>query len=259
MKLVKSTRLSKKTIIIIGAILGLVLVSALGWFLFANKATSDYRTQLGSSVAGIKKELTEQAAPFEAVVKEGNSAESMALLRKLEDSLQQKINELPATPSLWGMNIAQQQDMQRRDELVKAIHTLKTDISQSRELLVYGHDAATVLQVLTTQTGANAEQQKALADSWQSVIGKLKAIVPPPAAESVHTQILQAATKVQASLVGLPDLFTKKDIPGFAAKQKEAQAAIAEFRTLGLAITALHETADKNIQAHYVQLSRLLY
>jgi hypothetical protein len=259
MKLVKSARLSKKTIIIVTVILGVILLGGLGWWLFTSKANSDYRTQLTSAVTGIKKEITEQSAPVEAAVKEGNNVETMALLRKLEDSIQAKVNELPVTPSLWGMNIAQSQDAQHRNELINALQVLTTDLSKSRELLVYSHSVATSLQVIVTKTGANADQQKALADAWQAAINNLKTLAPPAAAEPVHAQIIQAATKAQAGLAALPDLFTKKDTPGFNAKQKEVEAAVAELRTLGPAITTLHETADKNVQAHYALVSQLLH
>lgn len=258
MKLVKPARLSKKTIIIVTVIVGVILLGGLGWWLFTNKTTSDYRAQLTSAVTGIKKEITEQSAPLEAAVKEGNNVETMALLRKLEDSIQAKANELPVTPSLWGMSIAQSQDTQHRNELINALQVLTTDLSKSRELLVYGHSIATSLQVIVTKTGANADQQKALADAWQAAIDKLKTLTPPADAEPVHVQIIQAAIKAQAGLAVLPDLFTKKDIPGFNAKQKEVEAAVAELRTLGPAITALYETADKNIHAHYALVLQLL-
>jgi hypothetical protein len=225
-----------------------------GWWYNSTQQTSHYRQQLSTFTDTVNAELKNANTQLSALSKEGDAKKTIDLLTKLSDMLGKQANSTPKLPQLFGVTLAPQQDVQRRGEIVQHTKQLGTDINAARDLLAYQHDAALSLQSVTTKTGANAEQQKALADAWAAMVGALRAMKPPAAAQSAHTQIVAAAAAAQAHIATLPDLFSKKDIAGFAAKQKEIETHINELRSLADGIQALNVNQDKAIARSYQNL-----
>ncbi|HET9411671.1 MAG TPA: hypothetical protein VFO38_02400 [Candidatus Saccharimonadales bacterium] len=237
----------------------LVLVLAGGaWWWFASRTNADYKAQLTAVTTVIKKDITEKNTAFEQLAKEADSAKSAQALQQLEDSLKQSAERLPPLPSLLGIGVSSQDDTSHRSQLAQRLKALAQDLQVSRELLQYSRSVTTILQEVTLKTGASADQQKALAEAWQTTIDKLKALTPPQPITQLHSQIIAIATKVQTGIAVLPELFNKKDIPGFAAKQKEIETYISELRNMSPGIVDTLVSQDKTIGQGYHELSRLL-
>ncbi len=243
MRLPKPHKLSKKALII-GSVILLLVVGGLGWWLTTTRATSDYRAQLTGVVSTIQDDLKQSNQQFSELAKEKNNVKALVALKLLEEKLKEKAGALPPLPKLLGLTLTPNEDEQKRRQI-------------TQHMLACANDLAP-LQGLTLKTGANAEQQKELAESWQSVITRLKNTEQPAVAADVHQQIITVTTSIQSKLAALPDLYTKKDIAGFAAKQKEIETHVNELRSLGGAIAALSVEQDKRIQDGYIDLGQLL-
>ena len=257
MRLPSPRKVSLKTKLVCLAAVVFVLVGG-AWWWFAARTNADYKAQLDTVTTVIKKDITAKNTAFEQLAKEADSAKSAQALQQLEDSLTQSAERLPPLPNLLGISVSSHDDSSRRSQLAQRLTALAQDLQVSRELLQYSRSATTILQEVTLKTGANADQQKALADAWQATIDKLKALTPPQPITQLHGQIIAIASKVQTGIAALPELFNKKDIPGFAAKQKEIEAYIGELRNISPSIIDTFVSQDKIIGQEYQELSRFL-
>jgi hypothetical protein len=259
MRLHQIRRPNKKPLLIFaGIVVAVIALCVGGWWYNANRSTTDYRTQLATFSDATKKEIKALADQFKSLTKEGDAKKATDELTKLNDKLVKQANGLPSLPQLFGVTLTPQQDIQKRGEIIQRLKQLAGDTQVAKELLEYQNQTALALQEVTTKTGPNAEQQKALADAWGAMIGKLQAIKPPAQAQSAHQQIISAVNAAQGHIAALPDLFNKKDVAGFAAKQKEIETHINALRALGDGIQVLNTKQDKIIARDYQNLQNIL-
>jgi hypothetical protein len=249
MNLKRFAKPRKKPLLILAVVtVGIITLASGGWWYNAYRATNDYRAQVGQYTEGVKKELLAATAPFKALAQEADGKKSIDALVQLRSTLTKQASGLPALPQLFGVALAAAQELE----------ILAKDVQAAHDLLAYQQNATDILQEVTIKTGANAEQQKALAEAWQTMVNKLKALAPPNEASGIHQQIIAAAAAVQAKLAALPDLFTKRDTSGFAAQQKEIETHISEIRAHGDALQLLNVHLDKAIARDYQKLLGLL-
>lgn len=259
MKLTHFIKPSRRPLLTLaGIVLVLALLAAGGWWFTAYKATSDYRTQSTNYLDGTKKSISAAQSQLKELAAQNDPAKSIDALTHLQDTLTKQAASLPKLPDLFGVTLTPKEDQDKRAQLVQRLTQLSQDVRAAHDLLVYEHAVATILQDITTKTGADAAQQKALADAWQAMVGKLKALNPPDEAKSIQTLLVDATTATQASLAALPDLFSKKDVSGFNAKQKEANGHVDAIRDVGKAISGLAVARDKQIAQDYQELQALL-
>ena len=252
-------RINKKPLLIFaGIVVGVVLLCIGGWWYASDKATSDYRAKLSGYIETAKKELKESSTRLKALATEGDTKKTTDELTTLGNTLTKQAGSVPALPALFGVTVSSQEDAQKRGELVQRLKQLASDAATAKELLAYQNETALVLQEVTTKSGPNAEQQKALADAWNAMNAKLQAIKPPAQAQGTHQQIIGAVTAAQAQIAALSDLFNKKDVGGFAAKQKEIETHINSLRGLANSIQLLNVAQDKTIARDYQNLQNIL-
>lgn len=252
-------RPNKKPLLILGGVtLGAIMLISGGWWYNAHRATSDYRTQVQSHAQDIKNYLALASAQFKSLAQEADGKKNIEALTALHDTLTKQGGDYPALPQLFGVTLTAAQDSQQRDAITRQLNDLAQNAKNARDLLAYEAAAASALQEVTVKTGANPEQQQALAAAWQTMAGKLKALSPPAEISAIHQQIVTAVVAVQAKLATLPDLFNKKDIPGFEARQKEIESHIHDLRAHGDAIHSLNVERDKAIARSAAKLRELL-
>lgn len=249
-------RPSKKPLLILaGIVLAAVVLCGGGWWYNAGQAAAAYAQQRGEHMTKSRNELKAIADGFKALTQQGDSKKSLETLAALQAALDRQISGAPSLPQLFGVTLTPAEASQKRDIYIDRLTRLKKSVAAAREYMAYQQATAAMLQEVATRTGPNAEQQKALADAWGAMIGKLRALTPPADAASAHQQIVDAATAVHGALAGMPDLFTKKDIAGFAARQKEAEAHVNTLRSLGEGVRVLAITLDKNIARDWAALN----
>lgn len=255
MRLNQINRPNKKPLLILaGIVVGVVVLCSGAWWYNAQRSTTQYREQLSAHVATVNAALKASNDRFGVLSKEGDAKKTIDELSKLSDALNKQAGDVPVLPQLFGITLTPQQDAQKRGTVVQHLKQLATDIDAAKAMLTYQNEAALALQSVTTKTGANAEQQKALADAWAAMIAALQAMQPPAPAQSAHGQIVAAATAAHAKIAALPDLFNKKDTAGFAAKQKEIETHLNELRALADGIQVLNVNQDKAIARSYQNL-----
>jgi hypothetical protein len=258
-KLAQFIKPSRRPLIILAAIvLLLALICVGGWWLTAFKATEDYHTQNKAYLDNTKKSLTIAQSQLKDLAARNDALKTIEALASLQDTLKKQAVNLPKVPDLFGISLAPKEDQDKRAMLIQRLKQLEQNVESAHDLLVYEHAVATVLQDVTTKTGANADQQKVLAAAWQEMANKLKALTPPDEAKSMHTQLVDAVVATQASLAALPDLFNKKDVSGFGAKQKEAQGHVDAIRDIGKTIVSLAITKDQQIARSYRNIQDIL-
>lgn len=251
-------RVSKRLLILAGIVLGVVVACSLAWWLTSLKTTGDFRSQTKQHYAATSQKIAETTTVLKGLHEQQDAKKSIDALVALADTLTKQANTLPQLPRVFGITTVPGEDMQARETAYEYMTKLAQDVRDARDLLEYERLVAGHLQGLSLKTGANAEQQKALADSWAAVVAELKAARPPNMATSVHQQFMASCTAVQASLAALPDLYNKKDVAGFAAKQKEIETHISELRGLGATVANVATAHDKVISHDYQALKRVL-
>lgn len=259
MRLQQFRRPNKKPLLIFaGVVVAVIALCVGGWWYNAQRSTTDYRTQLADYFETVQKELETSSNQFKALAKEGDAKKTADELTELGNNLTKQAAGMPSIPLLFGVALTPQEDTQKRGDVMQRLKQLASDIAAAKALLDYQNQTALALQEVTTKTGANAEQQKALADAWAAMVGKLQSIKPPAQAQSAHQQIIAAVQAAQVHIAILPDLFIKKDTAGFAAKQKEIEAHINTLRALGGGIQLLNINQDKAIARDYQNLQNIL-
>lgn len=259
MQLKKFRRPAKKQLLIIGGVtVVLAVLCAGGWWYNAGQASAAYTEQRNSYANQAKADFKKAADTFKVASKEADSKKTLEALRSLEATLTRQEQQVPALPRLLGVTVAPQEAGQKRDDTLQKIAALKTTVAGAVRYMEYQQATAATLQGVITKAGADANQQKALADAWAAMLNVLRSQSPPTEAAGMHQQLVTAVAAAHASLSALPDLFNKKDIPGFAAKQKEVEAHITTIRSLGDAVKTMADTHDAALAQDFAALNAVL-
>jgi uncharacterized protein with NAD-binding domain and iron-sulfur cluster len=254
-----SRRSRKLLIIALGIALFVGVTCAGGWWYNAAQATTKYNEQKSAYITQARSELKAIGDEFKALAQQADTVKSIETLARLQTLIDAQVGKAPALPQLFGVTLTPVADSQVRADHIDRLIELKKTAGAARTFMAYQQQVSVILQSATTITGPNAAQQKALADAWAVMVTKLKEIsLPSQEVASVHQQMIAAVEATQVTLATLPDLFTKKDIPGFAAKQKEVEAHITTLRSLGETVRTLAVTHDQAIARDFAELNASL-
>lgn len=243
-----SLQLNRRTALYVS--LGLLILLVVGLVVWSWYSRQNYQQQVQTNQAQLQQLLDK--ANTNPQLQTDTAGNYLSILNSQVLSL---ADQLPDPPRLLSASLLSTDQQQQLTNIKAAYHQLDQQLQTSAQLASYQSQITPTLAKLKQGQGENAEQQTALAKTWQQAHQDLANIIVPQVSQNFSQKLLQTIDDISQDLTDLSQLYQKADQTAFLNLKQQLADKFATFDQLAEDHQSLVEQQDQQLQQ---ALDRLL-